>query len=1179
MQKPYAIVIAQLALGSKHSLPSNLRLFNRQHLEQYCLSLDRCVQSKTIVENENDASETFQDALSTPDTEDSLYIVWNDMKINRDQSIIDALSTSTLKYGGWKANASETEIEFYKQGRIGSDDISIVSIPRQVAKVQALEECGNKHRFHGRINVESSYIQGTFPTFTFENLEFSEGKWYYCVKLPVGGLIQIGWATTEFKPEANNGRGVGDDIYSWCYDGSRSVLFHNGSYNFPSEDLQWKENDVCGCGIEIDGENTRIKYWLNGKFLGTAFSHESDPGSSRLKCNMIPHGRSTTYFPCVSIEVIYYPTHCCELIVSPEDMDDCPLPSGYKPLLTPKLIHVENSIVVYPYSAYLVGDDTQEYLHTSPEINNSMSLLRDFVNEDHLETTFTLDDQWLIVPENSGGLSFPLNTLELSLTISFDLKIASTTSDEDSTNNKQNILLLKLDHIEMLSISIPSDENDDDEKEEVIHIAIVFYLKEKQTKVYVNDRCRTFLVGLDPKTMMKSKLFLLPNGGAQIRNLGLWKYALSEEHIRRLFTYGLFYVAVDYHERKEYRKQANTFLFSKTQPNFPNELLLPFYEPFEESQWLNKKKQSDIDGSKYFTFDESSIQLFGNKTYLVLDTSNQHSSQFTLVLDIFVPKFPINNEQLTLIIFAPELGIILTHTGHLCLFNTDMMRTSEAIMILNEYVRLLICVKEQEIKIYQNAMLVIDVNVNYERIRSTVKHIYLFRELDLTKNTTSEDTLRIQCKSITFRNQPITVADINEYMKSPNCSLETWIAPSLPMITSSLVAIGYKESWIKSMMEQYNTRNLQLLDTLIREHKEELLKKDHENQRTHTLDILSKLGPSIHREKLENLIMFAKLDTDEDFAAIGELMLSCWEDLQKSTSTSDITETENDNKERMAWFYQTVRRLGIKGSMNVWMQDKSKTHDDSDSIYQLLDLTKPKQDQSIGTQRKLTKKSLQYSHQGLTQKQYLDLRIACEHGLITIYARETILNMLEVWLNDQSSLFPWKKFGDYTFILRLIRLLDYHSSYSSTRADQRSDRMSPIIKSILKLEIDQLSKQTNMNNHLEKHAPLLYHLQKDLVVQSIRFLEKPSLLMKNPANEPTMTNEQMLFKEPNLDFLLKIVSLFSEIVTDQWNMNQNEIDTIIPILFPELLITLLFDLFLLVPTHQAKICILHLFAG
>ncbi|CAF3446671.1 unnamed protein product [Rotaria sp. Silwood1] len=432
MQKPYATVIAQLALGSKHLLPNNLRLFNRQHLEQYCLSLDRYIQSKTIVENENDDSEIFQDALSTPDTEDSSYVIWNAMGINRDQSIIDALSTSTVKYGGWKANASETEIGLYKQGRIGSDDISIVSIPRQVAKVQVLEECGNKHRFHGRINGKSRYIQGTFPTFTFENLEFNEGKWYYCVKLPVGGLVQIGWATAGFKPETNDGLGVGDDIYSWCYDGSRSVLFHNNGYNFPSEDLLWKENDVCGCGIEIDGENTRIKYWLNGKFLGTAFSHESDPGLSRLKCNMIPHGCNTTYFPCVSLETSYYYIHHCELIISPEDMDDCPLPPGYKPLLTPKLIHVENSIVAYPYSAYLIGNDTQDYLHTSSEINNSISLLRDFVSDDHLETTFMLDDQWLIIPENSGGLSIPLNTHESSLTISFDLKTASTTSDETS---------------------------------------------------------------------------------------------------------------------------------------------------------------------------------------------------------------------------------------------------------------------------------------------------------------------------------------------------------------------------------------------------------------------------------------------------------------------------------------------------------------------------------------------------------------------------------------------------------------------------------------------------------------------------------------------------------------------------------------------------------------------------
>ncbi|CAF1283378.1 unnamed protein product [Adineta steineri] len=1168
MEKPYASVIAQLALGGNHLMPNDLRLFNRQHLEQYCLSLDRCVQSKTIVEKDtDDHNESFQnDALSTSDTtaDDSLYVVWNTKRTNRDQSVIDALSASALKYGGWKANASEIEIELYKQGRHGSETISIVSIPRELAKAQAFEECGNKQRFNGRIDMESSGVSPGFPTFTFDNLQLSEGKWYYCVRLPAAGLVQIGWATAGFKPDASDGVGVGDDEHSWSYDGSRSVLFHNGPYNFPSSEvLLWKENDVCGCGIEIDKEITRIKYWLNGKFLGTAFTHTTDPTPSRLQCNMKPNGRSTTYFPCVTLQ-LYCATDCCELIVSAEDMDECPIPAGYKPLLTPNLVHVENSIVAYPYSAYLVGDDIQDYLHTSSESKKSASLLRDFVNEHHLETTCTLDNQWLVVPENSGGLPVPLNPLESSWTISFDVKLPS---DEDSANSKQDLLLLKFDQREMFPISISSNASDDNE-EKVIHVAIVCSLDDQQTKVYLNDRCRTFIGGLHANTIADSKLFLLPNGGVRIRNLGRWKYALSEEHIRRLFLYGLFYVAADYHEQQKYRKQANTFSFSEAQPRFSSELLVPFNKPFEENHWVNKKKSGTIDSSNYFTFDDSSIQLFGNKTYLVLDISGQqHSSPLILILDVSIPKLPIDNEQLTLVVFTPELRIILKHTGHLGFFNEDQMQTSDEMIILNEFVRLLICLEEQEIKVYQNATLMLSVQVNYDQIRSTVKHIDLFRELDLTKNTTNESTLRLQCKSITFRSQPIAATDIDMYMKSPMCSLEPWLAPPFSLMTSSLVAIGYKATWIKLMMEQHNTRNLQHLDTFIREQEEELSKKDQDNQRAHMLDILFNIGPSIDQEKLKNLITFSKLDIDDDLTTISELIFNCWQDLQRSTS--DIIETENDSEEEMEWFYRSVRRLGINGSVNDWMQDKSKKYNDTtDSIFQLLDLTKPKQDQNMETVQKLTQKSLHYSHQSVTKKQYLDSRIACEHGLIMIYAREIILNILQVWsTTNQSNLFPWEKFGDYTFILKLMRLLDSHSSYASTRADQLGDRMNVIIKSILQLEIGQLLKQTNMEKHLEQQAPLLYHLQKDFVVQSIRLLENPSLLVKNSINEQT------------LNFLLKIVSLFSEIVTDQSSMNQNDTDKILPILFSDLLITLIFDLFLLVPTHQVKICILRLFAN
>jgi hypothetical protein len=73
----------------------------------------------------------------------------------------------------------------------------------------------------------------------------------------------------------------------------------------------------------------------------------------------------------------------CKLIVSPEDMQDCSLPVGYKPLLLSKLVRMENSIVDYPFHPYLIDDNQQEfYLRT--RANASIKVLRDFVYEQYL---------------------------------------------------------------------------------------------------------------------------------------------------------------------------------------------------------------------------------------------------------------------------------------------------------------------------------------------------------------------------------------------------------------------------------------------------------------------------------------------------------------------------------------------------------------------------------------------------------------------------------------------------------------------------------------------------------------------------------------------------------------------------------------------------------------------------
>ncbi|CAF4791086.1 unnamed protein product, partial [Rotaria sp. Silwood2] len=157
-------------------------------------------------------------------------------------------------------------------------------------------ECGEKHRFKGGINLTTGRIRGLFPTFIVDDLQLTEGKWYYCVRLPIGGIVQIGWATTGFSTACFHSIGVGDDKYSWSYDGSRGFLYNDDSFQFPSEEIRWKEGDICGCGIEIDGENTRIKYWLNGTFLGTLFEHQANIGTSTTKCNMLPYEHSTVYF-------------------------------------------------------------------------------------------------------------------------------------------------------------------------------------------------------------------------------------------------------------------------------------------------------------------------------------------------------------------------------------------------------------------------------------------------------------------------------------------------------------------------------------------------------------------------------------------------------------------------------------------------------------------------------------------------------------------------------------------------------------------------------------------------------------------------------------------------------------------------------------------------------------------
>ncbi|CAF1187418.1 unnamed protein product [Rotaria sp. Silwood1] len=248
----------------------DLRLLNKRHLEQYVLSLDRCEYSRQIIETANR----------------SPSLVWNHFAY-------EANTTNASR-------AFKRDMEQFRQGRIGDDDIHIAPVPAQLNGQWMIEECGMNHRFPGRVCLISENGQSYTATFVVDKLRLTKGNWYFCIRLLESRLAQIGWATDGFNPTETNG--IGNDKYSWALDGSTGMLYHEGAFHFLTEDKNWNFNDVCGCGIEIDGVNTRIHYWLNGQFLGTAFAHHFPIGASNTICNMLPNGSETAYFPGVTLK-------------------------------------------------------------------------------------------------------------------------------------------------------------------------------------------------------------------------------------------------------------------------------------------------------------------------------------------------------------------------------------------------------------------------------------------------------------------------------------------------------------------------------------------------------------------------------------------------------------------------------------------------------------------------------------------------------------------------------------------------------------------------------------------------------------------------------------------------------------------------------------------------------------
>ncbi|KAJ3414201.1 hypothetical protein HDV05_006906 [Chytridiales sp. JEL 0842] len=111
-------------------------------------------------------------------------------------------------------------------------------------------------------------------SWTFESVRATigvtkSGKYGFEVQLHTDGIIQLGWATNSCSFDAERGDGVGDDQYSYSYDGNRCKKWHVPIEEKNSYGTVWSPGDIITILLDLD--KGQITYLQNGENLGVAF--------------------------------------------------------------------------------------------------------------------------------------------------------------------------------------------------------------------------------------------------------------------------------------------------------------------------------------------------------------------------------------------------------------------------------------------------------------------------------------------------------------------------------------------------------------------------------------------------------------------------------------------------------------------------------------------------------------------------------------------------------------------------------------------------------------------------------------------------------------------------------------------------------------------------------------------
>jgi len=180
-----------------------------------------------------------------------------------------------------KYDPSKTELDFrFLQKWTGRTEANLYSLKEKQKSIGKLgtsttildmKTCNGKiytYNDGNKIEARDSFIS------VRANNCLIKGKWCYEVLLESNGLFQIGFC--QLKTVFNTQYGVGDDIYSFGYDGYRLSCWNLNENRYGKV---WDYGDVIGVCIDLD--NKHIEYFQNGEKLGVLKKQiEVNPGTA-----------------------------------------------------------------------------------------------------------------------------------------------------------------------------------------------------------------------------------------------------------------------------------------------------------------------------------------------------------------------------------------------------------------------------------------------------------------------------------------------------------------------------------------------------------------------------------------------------------------------------------------------------------------------------------------------------------------------------------------------------------------------------------------------------------------------------------------------------------------------------------------------------------------------------------